>query len=483
MSVVERSSGDKSKHTMTSRARETLRSGPQCGLSRHSTLCSVLCALIAMMSAIGVPIQAQAGPGSGSVALLVQEVKLERLLADHAELSAVVVVTPGTAATLQQIRFQGFSLDTNTPVFIQPMAGRFVLQRGVPLVLPRAQVTAYYADFPTPAAMDDMLKAHKVRVVGEVRADLQLSLLGKLAVRESNPVAGVAIDQSVPFDEDAVSTSTQLGIGLLSLAQTALGTSASVLNRIAGVRVTVESGAVSTRILQSMVAVRTTYKLQGKPESAEKVCVRLGFRVDNSHLLVPLEVLEPWAFSLETSAALASGMVQLDKASVDTVVVPFLAAGGSSAQGLSQARGEFTVSYRGHPFSSRLVLPGGGIVKVLEREDGQNFALLHLDQLSAAAMARASDDMAGGTLSVLRRSVQEDGTLHRLDLGTGTPHNATGLPRPVDETAFGSPLSNAEGVLGMVVGERTVVPLTALPVGNANGQAHHATSVETVGGV
>lgn len=420
----------------------------------------------AFSSSIAAQADSQSAPDLAhpAVSITLQDIRLERLLSDRAELSASLEITPASAVTLQRLRCNGLCLRGDTPLYMEPLLGRFSLQSGVPYALPRATLSAYYSDFPSPEAMDTMLAAHRVRVTGEVRADLQLTLLGRLAIRDRNPIAALPLDQTVAIAEDAVDTPTQLGISVLSLAGKALGLTASVVDRVAGVRVVVRPDPAVLRSRDSMAYVQTTYRLTGRGGAFEKSCVRLGFWVDATQLLVPAEILEPWTYALGTAAMLASGAVQLDRTSIETTVFPCTA--GVQSSSWSRKRGDFQVGQAGQPPTSRLLLPGGGSVSLRERESTQNFALLQFPAATGLPLRSASTDAAERTLSLLRwsrpegaRGLPDNTELTVLPLGSERLQVGVHLPRPVDERAFGSPLLADNGVVGMVVGERTVVPL------------------------
>ncbi len=406
------------------------------------------------------------GAEAGGVAVTLQSVTLHRLLGDRAELLAAIEITPAMNAVLRGVRFRGMRLDEKTPVYMEPLRGEFVFERGKPVSLPNARISVFYSDFPTPAVMDGMLDRHRVRVTGEVWADLDMSLLGKLAKRDLHPVAALQIDQNVPFDEAAVDGPTQLGVGALALAQRALGTSVSLLDRVAGVRITAESGLPGAQIVAPVVVVRTTYQMKGKDGTSTNSCVRMGFWVDERHVLVPAEVLEPWAYSVGTAAALDRGETA---ATVDTDVFSASAAGGAGERGWSRARGDFLVVERGHPERIRLLMPNGRAVTVLERESAGNFALLEFGRAAGTPVVRLAPGLLSGSLSgagagdmtVLRRSAGDGRALRVLDLGRGDPGTALQIPRPVNEAVFGSPLMLEGGVVGMIVGEKTVVALSA----------------------
>ncbi len=418
------------------------------------------------------------GIEAGGVAVTLESVTLDRLLRDRAELLAVVEITPAMNAVLRGVRFRGMRLDEKTPVYIEPLGGEFVFERGKPLLLPHARISVFYSDFPTPAVMDGMLDRHNVRVTGEVWADLDMSLLGKLAKRDLHPVAALHMDQNVPFDEAAVDGPTQLGVGALALAQRALGTSVSLLDRVAGVRITTESGLPGARMIAPVVVVRTTYQMNGKDGASTNSCVRLGFWVDERHVLVPAEVLEPWAYSVRTAAALDRGGTSVDPATVDTEVFSAASSAGDAGErGWSRARGDFLVVERGHPERIRLLMPDGRAVTVLERESAGNFALLEFGHTAVTPVMRLLPGAEAGDMTVLRRSTADGRPLRLLDLGRGEPGTPLQMPRPVDEAIFGSPVMLDGSVTGMIVGEKTVVPL-ALAAPEHAGQGRGAAALK-----
>lgn len=393
----------------------------------------------------------------GTVDVFVQKIELQHLLADRAELSADIEILPHMDGVLHAVRFRGLRLDGATPVYMDPLEGNYKLQAGHALLLPHTRFDVYYSDFPTPAAMDDMLAAHHAQVTGEVRAGLQLSLAAKLLIHDLHPVVVLRLQQDVPFDEAAVDAPTQLGIGILAVAQRAVGASASVLERVAGVRVQVEVDPVSEAERNAIVLVRTTYHIKGAV--AERSCDRLGFWVDSEHVLVPAEVLEPWAYSVEAAEAIAANSASVDPLSVRTVVGPAPSASGRLSTWRA-TQGDFDIEQRGHPQAVRLLTSLGQPISVLERGSAGNYAVLHIKSNHGYPAAAPGTERA--EVSALRRPTRAGQPLRRLPLGAESLQAGSALPRPVDESVFGSPLTVDGVVIGMVTGETTWVPLTSI---------------------
>lgn len=406
--------------------------------------------------------EAAVGQAAATFDIVVRKIDLQRLLGDRAQLSAEVEVLPHIDAQLHAVSFRGIRLNRETPVYIEPFEGNYTLHSGQPLLLPHARLSVYYSDFPTPSAMDDMLAAGRVDVRGEVLANLQISFIAKLLTHDMHPVVALSLQQTVPFDEDAVDVPTQLGIGLLAAAQRAVGTSASILDRVAGVRVHVDVDPVSETEREATVLVRTTYRIKEKSVSTVYRCERLGFRTDAEHLLVPAEVLEPWAYSIEAAQMIAADPGSLDIGFTKTVVEPAdMPASGQQSMWAVAQQG-FQVERRGHPPSVRLLTAGGQPFSLLERESTENYAVLRLG--ANHGRPEAATDGERGEVSALRRASGTDQPLRRIVLGEEELHAGSPLPRPVDETLFGSPLMVNGAVVGMVVAETTWVSLSAVAI-------------------
>lgn len=395
-----------------------------------------------------------------TVDVTVRRIELQRLLGDRAELVADVEVLPHMNAVLRTVRFRGLWLDGRTPVYMAPLGGEYTLQSGRSLLLPKIQLAVFYSDLPTPSSMHDMLAAHHVEIRGEVRAGLQLSLAGKLLTRDLHPVVALQLRQNVPFDEAAVDAPTQLGIGVLAVAERAVGASASVVERLAGVRVQVAVNPVSTAERDGTVLVRTTYRAGKKGAVTEYTCERLGFWVDKEHVLVPAEVLAPWAFSTELAQMATARSAGVDASSVTTVVDSADSAATEQLERWGSLQQEFTVERQGHPLSVRLLTPGGQAISVLERESEENYALLRYSARSGRPQASTSAQQ--DEVNVLRRILGTDEPLRRLPIGEGELHTGSPLPRPVDQRVFGSPVRVGGTIVGMVSGETTWVPLSVV---------------------
>ncbi len=392
--------------------------------------------------------------------ITLRRVRIIQFLADRVELSARAEVRPSEAAVLERLRFSGMRVDGKTPVYLESLEGQYALQRNVPLVLPPVRMALYYSDFPSPSSMQAILDARSMHVSGSLRAGLRLSLLGKLAVRDMHPVTALVLDQDVPLDHDAVDAPTQLGVGILSIAQSVLGTSATILDRVAGVRITSDDGVPSERQTRPMVVIRTSYRIGGKGGSETKTCMRLGFWIDDRHALVPAEALEPWAYSLESAEAMAMGS-KMDEGSVETVLLPVRPGGGYDDRGRVMTKADFRVLRRGTPERSHLVMPSGASVSVVERESQQNYAILEFAQGAGMPVARSA--YASDHTQALRRDESRGSAVRTVDLGRAVERGSALMPRPIDELAFGSPLLLDSDAVGMIVGEREVISLSSLP--------------------
>lgn len=430
--------------------------------ARRLTLWAAICV-------VGTPITravAQSVPADpGPLEIRLSGLRLQSLLADHAEFTAEVSVLAHAAAKLEDIQFRSVRLDNQIPAFVEPLTGSFALSPGAFLALPPVRITLYFADLPSATRLQSMLDESSVKLTGEVRAEMHLSLLGKIAVLDLHPTAVLILNQDVPLRRESVDTTTQLGVGLLALAQKAIGASTSLLSQLSGTSVTAgRSDAEARRYASSIVLVRTTYRMRGRSSEVHQ-CERLGFWVRAHDVLIPEESLEPWAFSAE--AANIGGKV--DKASVEISVQSLR---GTLDQRYSAApapwirsKGDFTIARRGTPTRNRLVAANRKVISVLEEGSSGNFAVLHFDHATGNALPRSEDMMpAEDNLLILQR--QSGGGLPlRSLLVTSRGSEAIGLSRALDESTFGSPAISGRGaVVGLVVAEGTVIPISSLPL-------------------
>jgi hypothetical protein len=389
--------------------------------------------------------------------------RLQSLLADHAEFTAEVTVLAHVAAKLEDLQFRSMRLDNQIPAFVEPLTGSFTLSPGAFLVLPPVHITLYFADLPSATRLQSMLDDASVKLTGEVRAGMHLSLLGKITVLDLHPTAVLTLHQNVPLRRENVDTTTQLGVGLLALAQKAIGTSTSILSQLSGISVTAgRSDAEAKRYATSIVLVRTTYRMRGSRSEVHQ-CERLGFWVRAHDVLIPEESLEPWAFSAEV----ANTGGKIDEASVEISVQSL---GGALDQAYARApwtrsNGDFTVARRGDPMRNRLVAADRKVISVLEEGSSGNFAVLHFSEATGNALPRSGDAMAAGESLLILQRQSGGGLPLRSLLVTSRGGEAMGLSRPLDESAFGSAVISGRGaVVGLVVAEGTVIPISSFPL-------------------
>lgn len=420
--------------------------------------------------------------------LVVHRVVLDRLAADHAELSVEADAVAGVDAELKTLRLSGVRLD-GTPVYVDPLAGQIELRRGVPLQLPRVRMVVYYTDLPTPTALDNMLAVHHVRVTAEVRAQLQASILSKLLMGDLHPVAALPIDEQAGFDRAAVDPGIQAGVGLLSLAQQALGATVSVAEQLTGMQVSLEANPVSEAERRGLLLVRTTFRTRGSAQ--QRVCERLGIWLDDEYALVPAEALKPWAYSLSTTETSSGERDDVDPGSVQTVLVPF---GADATSGSVAEIRNFKVHLQGRGQESRVISPARKQITVLERSSLGNFAILHVNGTGDAhdapggfTGARSWGDDSARTLRVYRYNPNLTSRLRFLqfdddEASAGTASLLHRLPRPVDSSMFGSPVLLGGEPVGMVVSETSWIGLPAMGRGDVGDSRAVATPGQRLDG-
>lgn len=366
---------------------------------------------------------------------------------DKAEFTADCTLLPALSARLEGLSFRGILLDRWLPVFIDPSNAALTLTKDQALPIPALHLTVYLADVPSMEKLRQMLGESSVSLEGEVRAHLRLSLPGRLGLANLHPVALFLLNQPVDVDVGAEEQVVVGGVGLLAIA----GEAAHIAQQVLPVQV---KPVEDPRLRSAAVRVQTRYAITSGSQSKVMQVVRMGIWIAPRLLLVPDEVLEPWAFAPGVAIRLAHGGAHLDRASVEITAGPLDSP--DDALPWSLTRGDLQILRRGKPQDERLVVsPDGEQIKLLRRDSPGNFALLVVKSYpTSLALTPASDLQSDDTVELLYR--RPDGHTQDLKL---TADPGIELSRPVSPGSFGSPVLTGQGVAGMVQSETSTLPV------------------------
>ena len=408
---------------------------------------------------------------STGVAPQIEHIRVVAVATDHVELTAQVEVTSANKAELHNLAFSSMRMEGDIPLFLQPLDQDIVLEAGHRTALPLVHLNIFYADVSSPKRLDEVLHQDRVHITGELQADLRMSMLERLLVRNQHPIALSAVNQEVTLAPSAVPLTFSAGVGALDVLQQATEAAGDVLGVNADSVWQESMSDQEAAWARSLLLVRTVYTTH-TGGGAQVVLERMGFWIGPHLAIVPGEALRPWAFGARAAAAVHGCAGNVENGSVEVTIEPFRPdLDGAPAAHWSLTRGDFQVEAQGEPEQEDVVVSARA----------RNVAVEHRNSSGNWATLRFPDTVEGRPLALAAPAEigEQDRRLHlfRLpaagpaDQGSGEALTVRGkagpsevlVLRPLDERAFGSPVISDAGVVGMVVDENTILPL-AVPL-------------------
>jgi len=367
-------------------------------------------------------------------------------------------VTASRKLKLKRVSFAHMRLGS-VPIYLSPIEEHLDLEKGAAVTLPRIPVTIYFRDLDSLDPLLTAVRDGNVSVTGQARADLDLSLIERVASRESSPHANMPIDVTIAVNVPGGANGRTAALAALRAAQIALNLGSSAIGRLHLSRKGWET-ELRTRFEPSVLLAESRYSLRLKNGELANFAVRgLGFCISEDKFVLTDEMIQPWKYDLETAAALQSGEASLIKENVDLLVWRTGDIADSTARSLSRsqihlehASSKAEAAYV--PIEHKQVK-----VKLLERESDANYAILRFTQAEdkGAAIQIAPDSTLQGQ-SLDHVTLFRAADTGKLELISLPAHNSSGrivLDDPIDDRAFGSLLIGADGAIGMVQDEHS----------------------------
>lgn len=401
--------------------------------------------------------------GMPELQLRLNRIRLDRVEPDRYEFDAEVEMNASTAAKVESLSFSSMRLNDEIPLFIAPLPAHLAVKKNTWTELPPLRLTIYAADLASLALLRQVVETHEARLQGDVRAGLEVPLLGRLWMGTLHPTAALALDQQVALETGAVDPWTAGGLTLGSWLEA--GTKA--LESLLGIGQSATGLELRQQLLRSVVIVHTTYRVQAGSSESRRNLDRLGFWISPHLVVAPEEILEPWAYLPSLAVQAGDGSKGLNFSLEDIVVRP-ASPPSDDALEWRRSRGDFTVSWRGKPQKERLIVSAQVDVEVLSRSSSANVAVLQFPRgmvyeplpIAACASKDCGAEVQAGLTVIREKGEPGQATILAIQ---GTPElDSMSLSRPLDEACFGSPVVSRAGILGMVGSERTVVPVAAI---------------------
>ncbi|MFZ0392221.1 MAG: hypothetical protein WBV33_11380 [Terracidiphilus sp.] len=391
-------------------------------------------------------------------AVQVKNVSISAFSVAHVEVGVTLMLVPSQSVTLKN--FQICSLRLNgLPVFAAPLDQEIVLHSGQAMELPPISISIFFRDLTTTQPLREMIEKQSVHVQGDVESNVELGLLGKLALHSEHPKVVVPISQDVAVEVVGSPLERNLALSVLSAIDSQMESSGPADKLLDGLR-PAWIRTIETAAQPSLYLVESSYSLSQGSTPYQVSAEALGFRTASGKIATSAEMLAPWKYDIEFQRALSSGAVKLVKQNEELTVRPIT----GSAAALSLAHGDISAEARGTPESDKLTAVGKTReqVEVLRRDSPSSLAVLTLRAPAAPgltpapASVLAQDNWEMVVVFRLRGAAGTGGRLvEPLPIAARREGDSIHLLQPVDDAVYGSPIVTPEGVIGIVQDEQT----------------------------
>ena len=388
----------------------------------------------------------------------VKEINVAEIDTSHVKLIVDLNLTPTQSATLENLRLCSFHLN-GQPVFAAPLNQEIVIQKGVATAMPPVYVTVLFRDLRTTEPLRRMIDNQRVRIEGQLVADVRLTMMERLALHTQHPSVEIALNQDVPVVLGGTALERNMALKILGVIDTGLKAKSMADKYIPSMQPQwirdLEASAPA-----NLYAVESSYTLKHGNASYPVSSVQLGFRIKPAQVVTTAESQAPWKYDAEFLEAVQSHTDKLVKNSLEIQLRPIV-----QGDPLRLSASDFTVEMRGTPQEGTLISSNGkhGKMKVLQRASPSALAVLTLKAPPAAQAMTAAPAVVTGQdswehVAVFRLRVDaatKKPSVEVLQLGARRDGQGIRLSVPVDAAVFGSPIVTPDGVIGLVQDEQT----------------------------
>src|SRR5580698_2386530 len=152
--------------------------------------------IVASLATASLWAQSNTQSANPPVTTSIDRLELVAITSDHARFDLHARVTATRNITVARIRFEEMRLG-EIPFYLSPVDQKMELKSGQEAMLPAIAMTIYYRDLDTLEPLEEVVRNGEIRVRGRADADLDLSLLEKLALRRWSGHANVPIDDRI----------------------------------------------------------------------------------------------------------------------------------------------------------------------------------------------------------------------------------------------------------------------------------------------
>ncbi|HEX4136384.1 MAG TPA: hypothetical protein VHY84_17350 [Bryobacteraceae bacterium] len=390
--------------------------------------------------------QPKTQPAKPPVTTSIENVELVAAGTDHVRFEVHAKVVATRSVTVARIKFEEMRLG-EIPFYLTPIDQRMELKSGQAALLPAIAMTIYFRDLDSLEPLEEVVRNGEIRVHGRASADLDLSLIEKLALHKWSGHADIRIDNPIAVSLPGGVAGRTAAMFALNAAQSAIGIAGSTLN---GLRNSQQkwNGELKTDFTESMLAAEASYKLLTSEGQTIEMSTRgLGFRVSDGRVLLTGEMAEPWKYDADTMALLQSHKATIVEESRNIAVWP---PDANIEKAASLANGRLQIEKIATSAES-------AIVPVAKRDTSSNYALLRYtgdeDKREAIPLEQSRAEQTWDRVAVFK--LNSDGKTETIFVPARRQGDRLIFDTPVDDETFGSPIIVPGGAIGMVQDEHS----------------------------
>lgn len=408
------------------------------------------------------------------VSVAVEDVSLVSLTPEKVQLNARVSISSSRGVTLREIAFDRMRIN-GLPFYASPMSEGLVLAANQK-VTPQKPVslTVYFRDLTSLRPLRALVQDGKITVTGTAYADVRLNPAVKVLLFTTRVRVPVPVETTTDLHFPIPALGRHAALVLLDGAQVALDKMNGVMRSASGL-LSEQRKIFWERYAPVLVLAHATYSLQDEAGGVFNFeSTATGFRFAGSRVLLPKSVVEPWKFDPFAAASMAQDST-LKVTGYDLWIWPADAALRDEKDQLlpAQAWRLSAQQLRLSPapkddFETMYVPNADGKpqkVRVHRRQGASALALAEIVEASAQSFEpvfASGEASAALPVGLFRFPQGMESRKAQPDLVTNSLRQASGrlqLDSPVDSTGWGSPVISEAGIVGILVGENSVVPM------------------------
>jgi hypothetical protein len=409
-----------------------------------------------------------------SVHVAVEDISLASINSERLQLNARVSIVSSRNVTLREITFDRLRVN-GLPFYASPISENLALAANQK-VEPQKPVslTVYFRDLTGVRPIRAFVQEGKLTVNGTAYADVRIGPATKVVLLTSRVRVPVPVDTTTELRFPVPALGRHAALALLDGVQAALDRMNPQLRTVAGM-VSPRQKLLWEQYAPSLVLAHATYSLRDEAGTAFNFeAIATGFRFGGNRVLLPKSVVEPWKFDPYVAASMAQDQA-LKVADYDLWIWPADAPLRDEKDQLlpAQAWRLSAKQLRLTPapkddFETLFVPNAEGKpqkVRVHRRQSASALALAEILEASpdsSDSLFAASPATSGAPVALFRFPQGVEARKAQPDLVTNSLRQSAGrlqLDSPIDSFAWGSPVIAEGGVVGIVVGETSMVPI------------------------